>query len=54
MFNTTRGYLPLSAKAAYYRKNMLAVSLYLIEKIKPKVEELNWETDVSRFKRGKL
>lgn len=46
--------LPLSAKTAYYRKNMLVVSSCLIEKIEPKVEELNWETDVSRFKKGKL
>ena len=46
--------LPLSDKTAYYRKNMLVVSSCLIEKIEPKVEELNWETDVSRFKKGKL
>lgn len=46
--------LPLSTKTAYYHKNMLVVSSYLIEKIEPKVEELSWETDVSRFKKGKL
>lgn len=46
--------LPLSAKTAYYRKNMLVVSSYLIEKIEPKVEELSWETGVSRFKKEKL